>query len=61
VAPHIPLKTATEIANAMLAAGHYAELVDDCASLSIAERVVRKRSAQGPKPRGVLSLPRRTA
>ena len=43
IACSVPLQTAREVADAMLRAGHHAEFVDRCASLSISDRVMMKK------------------
>jgi hypothetical protein len=44
IAPHVTLAMASQIAESLAAAGHYAEFVDQCASReNISERLLRKR------------------
>jgi hypothetical protein len=42
VAPGLPLTLATEIADAMILAGHYAELTDHTPAFTVAEHVARR-------------------
>lgn len=46
IACSVPLQTAREVADAMRRAGHEADFVDRCASLSVADRVVMKKLQQ---------------
>jgi hypothetical protein len=60
VAPRIPWKVASLIAEAMVGAGHYAEMIDDCLPLTVAERLAQRQPQPAPRE-SVLPLTRRLA
>ena len=49
VAPGVSLALASEIADAMMLAGHYAEMVDHTPTFTVAQHVAR-RKAPAPQP-----------
>jgi hypothetical protein len=49
IAPGLSLLQAREIADAMIQAGHYAELVDHAPAFTVAEHIVRRNSNLVPK------------
>jgi hypothetical protein len=60
VAPRVPLKFASEIADAMILAGHYAEMVDHYPPLTVAERTLWLKAPARARDT-VLALARRMA
>ncbi len=50
VASGIPLTIASEITATMIRSGQYAEFIDQCQPLSVAERVKRRKLEKGRKP-----------
>ena len=56
VAPGVPLTLASEIADAMILAGHYAEMVDHTPSFTVAQHVARRKAPQQPVARDAVML-----
>jgi hypothetical protein len=51
VAAGVPLTLASEIADAMIQAGHYAEMVDHTPTLTVAQHVARRNAPRPPGAR----------
>ena len=58
VAPRIPLKLASLIANTMIETGHYAEVIDHYPPVAMAERIkqIKQQKARPVRPISALSL-----
>jgi len=56
VAPRIPLKVASQLADTMIAAGHYAQVVDAYPVLTVAQRIAQIEANRTPAARPCRTL-----